>query len=118
MSTTSKSIKRLLSVSQAVAERGLPRYSSHYSRKAYTLRQLFSCLVLKTFLKTDYRGVCEFLSDFKEVRELLDMQQAPHYTTLQKANNRIMGQANIKRLFQEIFEEYQFKKMGLGLTSY
>ena len=44
-----------------LAQEALPAYSSKYSRKDFTQHQLFAVLALKTFLKTDYRGVVTFL---------------------------------------------------------
>jgi hypothetical protein len=35
----------------------LPKFTSKFSRKDFTLPQLFACLVLKEFEKKDYRGV-------------------------------------------------------------
>jgi len=38
------------------AQRLLPFYTHSNSPKNFTLHQLFACLVLKNFLKMDYRG--------------------------------------------------------------
>jgi hypothetical protein len=42
-----------------LAQQTLPAYSSKYSRQDFTQHQLFAVLALKTFLKTDYRGVVQ-----------------------------------------------------------
>ena len=42
-----------------LARHALPEYSSPFSRKDFTQHQLFAVLALKTFLKTDYRGVVQ-----------------------------------------------------------
>jgi hypothetical protein len=47
----------------ATARRGLAAYSHHCSPRKFTQHQLFACLVLKNFLKTDYRGVAAHLAD-------------------------------------------------------
>ena len=52
-----------------LAQQALPPYSAVRSRKDYTQHQLFAILALKTFLKTDYRGVTQFLRDFTELRD-------------------------------------------------
>src|SRR3982751_6864112 len=51
-----------------LAREALPAYSSKFSRKDYTQHQLFAILAVKTFLKTDYRGVVAALDDFAELR--------------------------------------------------
>ena len=73
-----------------LAQESLPAYTSARSRKDYTSHQLFAILALKTFLKTDYRGVTQFLSDFAEIREDLGLSQVPHYSTLCYAQGRLL----------------------------
>src|SRR2546421_351656 len=59
-----KSPRRLAREALAVAREALPAFSCRTSRKDFTQHQLFAVLALKTFLKTDYRGVVAFLGDF------------------------------------------------------
>src|SRR5437660_1086539 len=74
----------------ALAREALPAYSSTTSRKDFTAHQLFAVLALKTFLKTDYRGVAQFLADFAEVRDDLGLTKVPHYSTLCYAAGRLL----------------------------
>ena len=53
MSTTSKSPKAVLAAVLAVAAEAIPPYAHRFSPKSYTQHQIFACLVLKAFLKTD-----------------------------------------------------------------
>src|SRR5918997_4446192 len=73
-----------------LAKDALPAYSSRYSRKDFTQHQLFAVLALKTFLKTDYRGVAQFLADFAEIRDDLGLKAVPHYSTLCYAEQRLL----------------------------
>ena len=73
-----------------LARETLPAYSSKFSRKDFTQHQLFACLALKTFFKTDYRGVVALLDDFPELRADLGLTKAPHYSTLCKAEPRLL----------------------------
>ena len=73
-----------------LAQEALPAYSSKYSRKDFTQHQLFAVLALKTFLKTDYRGVVAFLNDFAEIRGDLGLSKVPHYSTLCYAEGRLL----------------------------
>jgi hypothetical protein len=68
----------------------LPAYSAARSRKDFTSHQLFAVLALKTFLKTDYRGVVAFLADFAEVRDDLGLTNLPHFSTLKYAHDRLL----------------------------
>jgi hypothetical protein len=68
----------------------LPAYASKYSRQDYTQHQLFALLALKTFFKTDYRGVIQMLADFAELRQDLALDEIPHYSTLCYAAKRLL----------------------------
>jgi hypothetical protein len=73
-----------------LAKESLPAYSSRFSRKDFTQPQLFALLALKTFLKTDYRGVVALLDDFPELRADLGLTRVPHYSTLCYAARRLL----------------------------
>ena len=73
-----------------LAQESLPAYSSKFSRKDYTQHQLFALLTLKTFFKTDYRGLTQMLLDFAELREELGLRGVPHYSTLCYAAKRLL----------------------------
>ena len=73
-----------------LAREALPAYASKFSRKDSTQHPLFACLALKTFFKTDYRGVVALLDDFPELRADLGLTKAPHYSTLCKAEPRLL----------------------------
>ena len=73
-----------------LAQGALPAYTSTRSRKDFTSHQLFAILALKTFLKTDYRGVVAFLADFAELRADLGLEKIPHYSTLNYAAQRLL----------------------------
>lgn len=90
MSTTSKSPRKVMAVAYAAAQRALPAYSHRFSPKKFTQHQLFACLVLKEFLKTDYRGVCQTLADCADLRAPIELTLVPHWTTLQKAADRLL----------------------------
>ncbi len=55
-----------------------------YSRHDFQLAQLFACLVLRKFFRTDYRGIVAILKDWPVVREKLRLNKTPRFTTLQK----------------------------------
>jgi hypothetical protein len=73
-----------------LAQDSLPPYSSKYSRHDFTQHQLFALLALKTFFKTDYRGVAELLTDFAELRQDLGLAKVPHPSTLCYAAGRLL----------------------------
>ena len=82
------------------AERVLRRYAHRFSPHVYTQPQLFTCLVLKTFFKTDYRGIVGILRDLPELRAVLGLKAVPHFTTLQKASQRLLTAPRVRRLLK------------------
>lgn len=108
---TSKSPKEVARVAYASARSVLPLYSHPSSPQKYTLAQLVSCLVLKEFFTTDYRGIERILQEFEELREILELKQVPHYTTLQKSAQRLLNQRRIRGLMQSILKQAGAKKL-------
>lgn len=98
----SKSPLRIERTARRIAERALPRYSSKYSPQRFTQAQLFACLVLRQFFRTDYRGLVALLEDFPELRRALKLKCLPHYSTLCYAQHRLMRSARIRALQREL----------------
>jgi len=98
MSTTTKSPKKVVRTALRVAARVLPLYSHHMSPKKFSQPQLFACLVLKTFFKTDYRGICAYLTDMPDLRRAIGLKAVPHFTTLHKASQRLLAVDTCKNL--------------------
>ena len=92
-----KSPRRVAREALTLARDALPAYTCPTSRRDYTQPQLFAILALKTFLKTDYRGVVAVLDDFPELRRDLGLAKVPDHTTLWYAERRLLqkgGSAN------------------------
>jgi hypothetical protein len=85
-----KSPLALAQVALKVAQKALPTYASPFSKKEFTQPQLFAMLVLRQFFRTDYRGMVQYLADWTDLQEVLHLQKIPHFTTLQKAEQRLI----------------------------
>lgn len=85
-----KSPLRLAETALATAQQTLPPYSGKFSRKDYTQHQLFALLVLREFLKQDYRGLEQLLAEWSELRQTLGLTKIPDHSTLQKAAARLL----------------------------
>jgi hypothetical protein len=99
VSQLSKSPSRVARYALEVGTQALPLYAHRFSPKKFNQPQLFACLVLKTFFKTDYRGVQAHLHDHAELRATLGLPTTPHFTTLQKASRRLLRIPQARRLF-------------------
>ncbi len=102
MGKTSKSPKAVLLTAHRVGRQTLRLYSHLFSPKKFTQPQLFACLVLREFLRLDYRKLSALLSDTPTLCEAIGLEQVPHFTTLQKAHKRLLGSGRgAKRLLDE-----------------
>ena len=64
-------------------------YSCKYSKHVYTQHQLLVLVLLKEYISTDYRDFVELVDLMSNIKEKLDLDKVPHYTTLQKFVSRI-----------------------------
>jgi hypothetical protein len=101
MSITSKSPKDVLVTAWVVAKQGIKPFTHRYSPKKFTQHQLFAVLVLKNFLRTDYRGVVKHLHDCPDLTAAIELKSVPHFTTLQKASRRLLAVASVRGLLDE-----------------
>jgi hypothetical protein len=101
MGATSKSPRKVLQVAYAVARKALPAYSHRFSPKKFTQPQLFAILVLKAFLKTDYRGVAAILADSPSWCAAIGLENVPHFTTIEKAEKRLLCSTRMAALLGE-----------------
>ena len=105
MSRTCKSPRMVLVTAWGVAKAVLPAYSHRCSPRKFTQHQLFACLVLKAFLRTDYRGVEACLRDTAAWCEAIELASVPHFTTLQKAAARLLRSTPVLELLNETVAE-------------
>lgn len=97
----SSSTKSMVTVAQEALELGNKQfelYSHPSSPQKFTQAQLFACLVVKTFLNFDYRRMEKYLHESKELQALLSLKKVPHFTTLQKACERLLRKYSIASL--------------------
>jgi hypothetical protein len=79
----------------AVGQRTLPTYASKYSRKDYTLAQLFALLVLRKFFRTDYRGVVALVAEWNELQEILGLTKIPDHSTLWHVEQKLLEKGGL-----------------------
>src|ERR1700761_5351388 len=99
---TSKSPRRVLQVAYDAACRALPAYRHRFSPRKFTQPQLMACLVLKEFLRLDYRGFAAHLADHPDLARLIDLKAVPHSPPFQKAAARLLKAAPARKLFDAV----------------
>jgi hypothetical protein len=102
--TTSKSPRRVLRVAYEAACRALPAHAHKFSPKKFTQPQLLACLVLKEFSRLDYRGLAEHLADHPDLGASVGLEVVPHFTTFQKAAQRLLAARPGRRMFDAVLD--------------
>ena len=85
----------------------LPAYSSKFSPRLYTQPQLFACLILMQFFKTDYRGISQYLRDLTDLRAVLGLDRVPNYSTLCYAQHRLLRLRQFHALQHRVWQQAQ-----------
>jgi hypothetical protein len=90
MSRTTKSATEFAKIALAAGQEAFADYSSRFSPRKFTQPQLFACLALRQFFKLDYRGTVRRLAEWAELRAVLELEQAPDFSTLIYAEKRLL----------------------------
>src|SRR4051812_31538157 len=101
MSSASKSPKRVLRMAFWIGQLALPCYAHRYSPKKFTQPQLFACLALKEFMQLDYRKLAALLADCPDLCSVIGLGVVPHFTTFQKAAQRLLASKPATRLLDK-----------------
>jgi hypothetical protein len=120
-------VEKVAELAMELGQRHLADYGATTSRHDFTQRQLMSCLILRAYLKTTYRGVLDLLAASPNLRQRMGLSdKLPHYTTLQKFSARSRVLAIAQKLVAEIGRAAAAKKpaqpaamdsTGMALTS-
>jgi Transposase DDE domain len=100
------------------AKIALRAYAHKFSPKKFTQPQLFACLVLKVFFKSDYRGITTMLNDLTDLRQALALDTVPHFTTLHKAARRLLTLRRANRLLSVTVRRLLGRRRRVDLTAF
>jgi len=96
-------IEQVAELAMRLSRPYLADYGATRSRHDFTQRQLMSCLILRAYLRTTYRGVLDVLAASAALRQRLGLtDKLPHYTTLQKFSARIQVLAIVQKILASI----------------
>jgi len=82
-----------------------PAYSCLKSPQKFTQPQRVACLVVKEFLRLDYRGMATRLEEWAELRQVLGLKRVPHFTTLCAAHKRLFRKPQADRLMDQVIRQ-------------
>lgn len=84
-----KYIKFVKQILKCLANLRARKYNSKYSKKMYNNHIHIALLAIRQRMDKSYRDFCDVLDVCTELLEVLGMDRAPHFTTLQKAAKRL-----------------------------
>ena len=87
--STNRYIRFVEVASGLIRNSRIPLYSSKFSKKIYTQHQLLILLLLKEYLAEDYRDTVELTEIMDSIREKINLDAVPHFTTIHKFSQRI-----------------------------
>jgi len=87
--STNKYIRFVDLATQVIKESRIPLYSCKYSKKTYNQHQLLLLILLKEYIGEDYRDTVELMDLMNEIKGRIQLNEVPHFTTLQKFSQRI-----------------------------
>ena len=94
-----------------LARRCLPDHRSKFSRKDFTLPQLFACLVVKQQQNKTYRGVEALLRDAPHWCRQIGMRRIPDHNTLCRAFHLILSHCRSEHLLDQLAAWMAMEKM-------
>ena len=83
----------------------IPLFSSKFSKRTYTQHQLLVLLLLKEYLSEDYRDTVELTEVMDTLREKIQLDEVPHFTTLHKFCQRIRS-STFARLLNRLMKMF------------
>lgn len=106
-------IERVAELAMKLSQPHLADYGATRSRHDFTQRQLMTCLVLRAYLKSTYRGVLDVLAASASLRQCLGLtDKLPHFTTLQKFSARSQVVAIVQKLVAVIGQQAAQQQAG------
>ena len=102
---------------RAAHELGRQLFLEHahkFSRKDFTLPQLFACLVLREHQKKSYRGTEALLVDCSDLRNEIGLKRAPDHNTLNRAFIHLIKPAKMNRALDLMVEQAMDKGLDVS----
>jgi IS5 family transposase len=82
MSSRPTKIENVARLALEVSEESFPEYYHRFAPKKFRIPQLIACLLLKVYLRQDYRGIEDMLKISPPLRKALGLKKVPDYSTL------------------------------------
>src|SRR5512141_2155774 len=101
---TCKSPRKVMRLAYVAAKDRVPKYSSPFSRRDFTLLLLFACLVVKEQLKLSYRKAEALLMDCPDWCASIGLRRVPDHNTLCRAAKLLLSGLCVSRLLDRLVQ--------------
>jgi hypothetical protein len=105
MSAKQNTLLEVARLSMKFSSRYMQPYSHAKSPHKFTQSQLMTCLILRAYLKTTYRGVIEFLETSDALKKCLGVNRLPHYSTLKYFADRADTLAIVDAILADVVRQ-------------
>ncbi|MEW4451251.1 transposase [Bremerella sp. JC817] len=118
MSTKQNNLIAVARLSMKLAGKFMRPYSHEQAPKRYTQPQLMTCLVLKAYLKTTYRGVIEIIDASDKLRDAIGFAgRLPNYSTLKYFSDRSQVAEIADAMLVEIVKKFAPAEKEVAIDS-
>ena len=107
--STNRYINLINGIVSVIRSSHLPFYSCKFSRKTYNQHQLMAFFIFREVLGTDYRDIIDLIDIADRIKDILQLSQIPHYSTIHKFMTRISS-----KIFTKILNKTQNLFYSLG----
>ncbi|MGE0697287.1 MAG: hypothetical protein AB7O59_24465 [Pirellulales bacterium] len=106
MSKKNNTLVAAASLSMRLADKYMQPYSCAKSPHKFTQAQLMTCLILRAYLKSTYRGVIDVLDASETLRNAIGLRHLPHYSTLKYFADRSGTLDIVDVMLKEVAQQF------------
>jgi hypothetical protein len=101
----------VLNAAYRLARRILPDFASPFSRRDFTLPQLFACLVLREFYGLSYRRTQRLLGDSPQWLADMGLSAAPDHNTMWRAFGSLVKTGRVNRMLDRLVARFAHARL-------
>ena len=117
MSKNSNTLVAVASLSMRLASKYMQPYSCAKSPHKFTQAQLMTCLILRAYLKSTYRGIIEILETSDKLQKTLGLTALPHYSTLKYFADRPGTLEIVDAMLTEVAQQFAGEEEQVAIDS-
>jgi hypothetical protein len=117
MSKIQNTLVAVASLSMRLAGKYMQAYSCAKSPHKFTQAQLMTCLILRAYLKSTYRGIIEILDTSDKLRQTLGLTALPHYSTLKYFADRPGTLEIVDAMLTEVAKQFVREEEQVAIDS-